>query len=121
MVTEVELATVRIYAKNTPEKSRYSSLTAYPRWRYIGPQCNIEFEWVVGQWKWGAFDEITDHRKITRIQERSDEWAEFETSLGSIYLSKLSPRSEPYMCEIWIRSTAFSDIRVLVDNCVRII
>lgn len=121
MVTEVELATVRIQAENTPVKSRYSSLAAHPRWRYIGPQCSIEFEWVIGQWKWGTFDEISDHRKTMRTQQRSDEWAEFETTLPSIYLSKLSPRDEPYMCEIWLRSTAFPDLRVLVDDCVRII
>ena len=115
------LSEVTLPAPSTPQKSRYDYLYCTLRWRYRGPKCDINFDSVIGQSTWSGFDEITDHRTYTYTQQASLDWAEFELALPEIYLGKLSPRDEPYVEEIWMRSSAFSDIRVLVENAVKII
>lgn len=116
----VTLPTVVIPPENTPQKKRSEALTARPRWRYIGPADTIRLEWQIGQWWAGTFDGITSRKYKTFSQPRSLYLAEFSTSLPAISLSPLSPRAEPYICEIWFKDK-FSDLRVIVENCVKII
>lgn len=116
----VALATVVIPPENTPQKKRSETLIAHPRWRYIGPADTIRFEWQIGQWWLGTFDGITSRQYKTFSQPASPALAEFSTGLPAISLSPLSPRAEPYICEIWFKDK-FSDLRVIVENCVKII
>ncbi|MBA7593427.1 hypothetical protein ES703_00347 [subsurface metagenome] len=116
----VALPTVVIPPENTPQKTRAMTLIAHPRWKYIGPPTTIRFEWQIGQYWLGTFDGITARQYTTRSQPASTELAEFETSLPAISLSPLSPRDEPYICEIWFKDK-FSDLRVIVENCVKIV
>jgi len=116
----VALATVVIPPENTPQKKRSEMLTAHPTWRYIGLADTIRFEWQIGQWWAGTFDGITSRKYKTFSQPKSPSLAEFTTSLPAISLSPLSPRAEPYICEIWFKDK-FSDLRVIVENCVKII
>lgn len=116
----VALPTVVIPPENTPQKKRSETLTARPRWKYVGPADTISFEWQIGQWWAGTFDGITSRKYKTFSQPRSLYLAEFSTSLPAISLSSLSPRAEPYICEIWFKDK-FSDLRVIVENCVKII
>lgn len=116
----IALATVVIPPENTPQKKQSETLIAHPRWRYIGPADTIKFEWQIGQWWLGTFDGITSRKYKTFSQAPSMEMAEFSTSLPAILLSPLSPRAEPYICEIWFKDK-FSDLRVIVENCVKIV
>jgi len=119
----VALATQVIPPQNTPEKKASESLLAQPRWRYKGPACTINLEWQIGRWRqivgiW-SFDGISTRVYATRSQTASMELAEFTTNLPAISLSPLSPGY--YDCEIWFKSPAFPDLRIIVQNCVRVV
>jgi len=114
------LATVVIPPENTPQKKRGEYLAAHPRWRYIGPGDIIKFEWQIGRWGWAGFAGETTRKYSTFSQPASTTLREFTTTLPSISLSPLTPSDEPYDCEIWFKDT-FSDLRVIVQNCVRIL
>ena len=114
----IALATEVIPPENTPEKTRDDALIAKPRWKYVGPADSIRFEWQIGKWGWAGFAGETERKYITRSQPASMELKEFTTSLPAISLSPLSPGD--YACEIWFKDK-FSDLRVIVENCVRIV
>lgn len=115
----IALATEVIPPENTPEKRRTDTLTAHPRWKYIGPGDTIRFEWQIGKWGWAGFAGESARQYMTRVQPASTELKEFTTSLPAISLSPLTPMDEPYDCEIWFKDK-FSDLRVIVENCVKI-
>ena len=119
----VALATQVIPPESTPEKRKAESLIAHPRWKYKGPACTINFEWQIGRWQQTAgiwnFDGISNRVYATRSQTPSMELTEFTTDLPAIPLSPLSLGY--YDCEIWFKSSAFSDLRVIVQNCVRVV
>lgn len=114
----VALPTQVIPPENTPEKIRTQTLSARPRWKYIGPGETIRFEWQIGRWGWAGFAGETDRKYATRSQPASTELKEFSTGLPAISLSPLSP--DYYDCEIWFKDK-FPDLRVIVQNCVRVI
>lgn len=114
----VALATVTIPPANTPQKLRTESLVANPRWKYVGPACTINLQWQIGK-KGITFDGKTVIKYGTAQQPASNELAPFDALLAAIPLSPLSPGF--YDCEIWFRSSAFSDLRVIVENCVRVV
>lgn len=116
----VVLPTEVISPLNTPEKKRDETLIAHPQWTYVGPEDTINFEWEIGQWVAGAFDGITERKYLTRVQSASSEPTPFTVALPAISLSRLSPRDEPYICEICFKNK-FNDLRVIVENCVRIV
>jgi len=114
----VALATSVIPPENTPQKTRGETLIAHPRWKYVGPRDTIRFEWQIG--RWGAFGFAGDSARkyATSSQPASAELKEFNAALPAISLSPLSPGY--YDCEIWFKDK-FSDLRVIVENCVRIV
>ncbi|MBA7696789.1 hypothetical protein ES703_105441 [subsurface metagenome] len=114
----VALATEVIPPENTPEKAKTDTLIAHPQWKYIGPADSIRFEWQIGKWGWAGFAGETSRKYATRAQPPSTELQEFSTSLPAISLSPLSPGY--YDCEIWFKDK-FADLRVIVENCVRIV
>ena len=114
----VALATEVIAPENTPEKTRAEVLIAHPRWKYIGPGETIRFEWQIGKWGWAGFAGESARQYATRSQPASTELKEFTTSLPAISLSPLSPGY--YDCEIWFKDK-FPDLRVIVQNCVKIV
>ena len=114
----VALPTEVILPENTPEKTKADSLIAHPRWKYIGPGESIRFEWQIGRWGWAGFAGETSRQYVTRYQVASMELKEFTTSLPPISLSPLSPGY--YDCEIWFKDK-FADLRVIVQNCVRVV
>jgi len=114
----VALATQVISPENTPEKRRTDSLIAKPRWKYKGPGETIRFEWQIGKWGWAGFAGESTRQYATRFQPASTVLKEFDTSLPSISLSSLSPGY--YDCEIWFKNK-FPDLRVIVQNCVRVV
>lgn len=113
----VALATVVIPPANTPEKKNTETLIASPRWKYVGPACTINFEWQIGRWN-STFNGITARKYDTGPQQASAELKEFSTNLTAIPLSGLSPGY--YDCEIWFKGK-FEDLRVIVQNCVKIV
>jgi len=114
----VALATEVIPPENTPEKKKTDTLVAHPRWRYVGPRDTIRFEWQIGKWGWAGFAGETARKYSTHSQPASPVLTPFTTSLSAISLSPLSPGY--YDCEIWFKDK-FSDLRVIVQNCVRIV
>lgn len=122
MAEQIVLATKTIPSENTPEKEATDRLRIHPVWNYRGPACTINFEWSVGQWKWGTYDRITDEYASAINQVASENWQEFEpaVALPSIPLDKLSPRDEPYVAEMWFRGP-FADLCVRVEDCVKIV
>jgi len=114
----VVLSSVVIPPENTPEKLISASLVAHPVWKYAGPACTINLEWQIGKWN-STFNGITTRKYDTRSQPASSELKEFTTDLTAIPLSGLSLGY--YDCEIWFKSSAFSDLRVIVQNCVRVV
>lgn len=113
----VALPTVVIPPENTPEKQRTEMLVAHPRWKYVGPAETLRLEWQIGL-KNMFFNGMTDRKYATRSQPASAELKEFSTELPSISLSGLSPGY--YDCEIWFKN-GFADLRVIVENCVRVV
>lgn len=116
----VTLATVVIPPENTPVKLSGQTLVARPRWKYIGPADTIRFEWQIGRWGWAGFAGETARRYKTASQTASAELKEFYTDLPAISLSPLSPSDDPYDCEIWFKDK-FSDLRVIIENCVKVV
>lgn len=116
----VALATVVIPPQNTPQKKKAETLTTQPRWKYVGPADTISFEWQIGRWGGAGFDGETIRKYSTHSQPASDYLREFTTSLPAIALSVLSPSDDPYDCEIWFKDK-FPDLRVIVENCVKIV
>lgn len=116
----VVLGTVVIPPQNSPQKKGTEYLTAHPTWRYIGPADVINFEWQIGRWGWAGFAGESDRQYGTFSQPVSTEMKEFTTNLPSLSLSPLSPSGDPYDCEIWFKNK-FSDLRVIVENCVTIL
>lgn len=116
----VALPTQVIPPENTPQKTRSESLVAHPRWSYKGPGETIRFEWQIGRWGWAGFAGDSARKYGTFSQPPSTEFQEFEAALPAISLSPLSPRDEPYDAEIWFKDK-FADLRVIVENCVKVI
>jgi len=110
---------VVIPPQNTPQKKTTETLAAQPHWNYIGPADTIDFEWQIGRWGVG-FAGDSERKYGTYSQPASTELKEFAASLPAISLSPLSPRDEPYDCEILFKDK-FEDLRVIVENCVRIV
>lgn len=116
----VVLGTVVIPPENTPQKKRTETLTAKPRWKYVGPADTISFSWQIGRWGAAGFAGDTGIQYLTVSQPASATLQEFTISLPVISLSPLAVRDEPYDAEIWFKDK-FADLRVIVENCVKIV
>lgn len=112
----ITLATVEIPPANTPPKQKTDSLTARPTWNYVGPAQTISIEWQVGKMN-STFNGITERKYGTFPQSASSQLAPFSADFPPISLSPLS--AGYYDCEIWFKGS-FSDLRVIVKNCVKI-
>lgn len=113
------LGTVVIPPNNTPMKLNTESLVAIPHWSYKGPGETINLEWQVGRWGIG-FAGDTERKYCTFSQPASSEFAVFNAKLPAISLSPLAVRDEPYDAEIVFKDK-FADLRVIVENCVKIV